>query len=309
MRFPAGRAPVRWLVRKYALVMPRDYYSDTVQGPRALTEDTVDEQLWSAILALLERSIATHVLAEDFPLTCEDGGLAYATDRAALMQTIAGEIPDLPSPLAANAVPPTLSILDLLEFLHRHASKATRLERHGYFRHDHLRFDRESGSAEMRESINRLLARNGLAYELDPRGPIIRVGAAPVRELLRHELPPTRDASLDELIELAIERYLDRDPQVRRDGIEKLWDAFERAKTVLDGPNKKARAQALLDAAATTPAEKELLDAEMLALTAIGNAFRIRHHEVDRTDPSDQLVDYLYARMLALIYRVHHALR
>ncbi len=145
MRFSAHRAPVRWLVRKYALVMPRDYYSDAVQGPRALTEDTVDEQLWSAIFALLERSIATHVLAEDFPLTCEDGGLAYATDRAAVMQTIAGEIPNLPSPLAAHPVPPTLSILDLLEFLQRHASKATRLERHGYFRHDHLRFDREFG--------------------------------------------------------------------------------------------------------------------------------------------------------------------
>jgi hypothetical protein len=289
--------------------MTRDYYSDTVQGPRPRTEDTIDVQVWSAIHALLERSIATHALAEDFPLVCDDGGLAYATDRDALMSTIAGEIPDLPSPLVGHILPPTLPVLDLLEFLQRHASKVTRVERHNYFAHDHLRFDRELGSIEMRESINRLLARNGVAYELDPHGRIIRVGAAPVRKLLRQELPPTRDASLDELIELAVERYLDPDPQVRRDGIEKLWDAFERAKTILEGPNKKARAQALLDATASPPAEKELLETEMLALTAIGNTFRIRHHEVDRTDPTDELLDYLYARMLALIYRVHPALR
>jgi hypothetical protein len=222
---------------------------------------------------------------------------------------VAGAAPWISASSDGTMVPLTLSILDLLEFMLRHASKATRSERHSYFAHDHLRFDRDSGRTEMRASINRLLARNGLIYELGQRGRMVRLGAEPVRELLRHELPPTRDASLNELIELAIERYLDPDPQIRRDGLEKLWDAFERAKTVLDGPDKKARTQTLLDATTRTPAEKELLNAEMLTLTTIGNSSRIRHHEVDRTDASDGLVDYLYGRMPALVYRIHPALR
>lgn len=47
----------------------------------------------------------------------------------------------------------------------------------------------------------------------------------------------------------------------------------------------------------------------MLTLTRIGNNFRIRHHEVDRVQPPDELVDYLFARMYALLYRLHPGLR
>ena len=35
----------------------------------------------------------------------------------------------------------------------------------------------------------------------------------------------------------------------------------------------------------------------MLTLRRIGNDFRIRHHEVDRIQPPDALVDYLFARI------------
>lgn len=60
----------------------------------------------------------------------------------------------------------------------------------------------------------------------------------------RRRIPPTRDDDLDALLALAIVKYLDPDPQTRRDALEKPWDAFERAKTVPSGKDKKARAPA-----------------------------------------------------------------
>lgn len=88
-----------------------------------------------------------------------------------------------------------------------------------------------------------------------------------------------------------------------------LWDAFERAKTILSGKDKKAQAKALAAAASSSPEEAAVLETEMLVLTQIGNDFRIRHHEVNRTQVVDEFVDYVFARMYALLYRVHPALR
>ena len=289
--------------------MARDYYSDQIQGPRPRTEERVDDAVWAGFLSLLERSVNTNALAQDFPQICADGAEPYATDRLSVMQTIHAEIPELPWPPDQYTVPPTLPVLDLLEFLHRHASKATPRKHHSFFDHDHLRFDRAQGQDELRQAVNRLLGRSGMAYELDEEGKINRLAAPAIREQLQRELPSTRDEDLDELLQLSITRYLDPDPQTRRDALEKLWDAFERAKTLSPGKDKKARALALAETAANSPDEAELLKAEMRALTQLGNEFRIRHHEVDRIAVSDQLVDYLFARMYALLHRLHPALR
>jgi hypothetical protein len=265
--------------------------------------------LWAGVLALLERAINTSALAQDFPEVCSDNGAAYATDRLSVMQTIRAEIPELPWPPDESTVPPTLVVLDLIEFLYRHGSKVVGGQRHGFFYHVHLRFDRTVGRQDLREAANRLLARGGMAFELNTDGEIVRLAPPVVREQLQQRLPATVDSDLDELLESAIRRYLDPDPQVRRDAVEKLWDAFERAKTILRGKDKKARADALLAAAATSPQEEDVLRAEMQAMTKIGNDFRIRHHEVGKAVPSDGLIDYLFARMYALLYDLHPALR
>ena len=46
----------------------------------------------------------------------------------------------------------------------------------------------------------------------------------------------------------------------------------------------------------------KLFDTEFKALTDIGNSFRIRHHETDRTDITDiRYYDYFFNRCLSLI--------
>lgn len=286
-----------------------DYFSDRTQGPRPRTDEDVGPRLWAAIFALLETGIEGGGFARDFPIRCEDGGI-YDCDRNGLMATMRAEIPDLGDHLTAREVPSTLSALDLLEFMYRHASQATDGRYHSFFDHYHLRFDRDKGLREFRASVNRVLARSGSVYELNDRGHIERLVPPAVAAAIRRDLPPTKDHEFDELLDLAATKYLDPDPAVRREGLEKLWDAFERAKTVLDG-DKRTGVRKLIDTATNGAAAEEanLLEQEMTTLTTIGNTFRIRHHETTATQPTVAAVDHLFVRMYACLLRVHSALR
>jgi hypothetical protein len=290
--------------------MESPYYSDRVRGPRARSEEQIDETLWGAIQALFQRGVDTGLFAQDFPIPCYDGKGVYACDREGLVATVRAEIPELGDHFYQRELPPTLAILDFLELMYRHASRASEGSYHSHFEHHHLRFDRDAGRRELRETVNRLLARSGSVYELDERGRVQRLVPSPVHDLLALELPATRDAEFDRLFAVSAQKYLDPDPAVRADGLEKLWDAFERAKTLLHRDKKKG-ASRLLEAATVgaTPEEADLLRAEMKALTQIGNQFRIRHHETRASELTTASSDYLFVRMYALLVRVHAAVR
>jgi len=286
------------------------YYSDRAGGPRPRALEHIDETLWAAILALLDRGIEGAWFAKDFPLACEDAKGTYACDRNSLMATVRAEIPDLGRHLYQPPVPPTLAVLDLLEFMHRHACEASEGKYHSFYDHHHLRFDREAGQQELRKSANRLLTRAGSIYELKVDGQVTRLVPEVVAAGLRHELPATRDAEFDHLLEASARNFLDPDHEIRGQALEKLWDAFERVKTLLD--DDKKRGSELLIATATNgaaPEEAELLRDEMRCLTTIGNGFRIRHHETRSVGLSSAQADHLFARMYAMLMRVHPAVR
>jgi hypothetical protein len=266
--------------------------------------------LWDAVHAQFERGIEAAVFAEDFPVTCTDGKMVYACDREGLVATTRAEIPDLDYGSYPQPLPPTLAILDLLELMYRYASKPSERAYHSYFEHQHLRFDRAAGRHELRETINRLLARSGSVYELDERGQVQRLVPSPVRDLLALELPSTRDGEFDRLLAIAARKHLDPDPEVRAEGLEKLWDAFERIKTLLDH-HKRTGADRLIEVTSegATAEETELLRSEMKTLTDIGNTFRIRHHETPVSGLTICSSDLLFVRMYALLVRLHPAVR
>lgn len=290
--------------------MASAYYSDRVLSPRARTEEQIDETVWEAIQALFERGVDTALFAQDFPTRCEDGKGVYAYNRDGLVATVRAELPDLGYHFYQRGLPPTLAILDLLELMYRHASEASEGRYHSYFDHHHLSFDRNAGRHELRETVNRLLARSGSVYELDEQGRVQRLVPSPVRDLLALELPPTSDAEFDRLLAVSARKYLDPDPAVRAEGLEKLWDAFERVKTLLHRDKKKGANQ-LLKAATdrATPAETDLLRTEMETLTNVGNQFRIRHHEARASELTTASSDQLFVRMYALLVRLHLAVR
>jgi hypothetical protein len=217
-----------------------------------------------------------------------------------LRLAVLAEHPDMSWPLDPTTVPDAAAALDLLEFLHEFASEPVQDNYHPYFGHHHLSFNRFRGQQTFSEQVNRVLARNGLAYELQESGRARRLLEPVLQEELRGGLPTSEDDRVDALIAQAEERFFDPDPAAARDALEKLWDAFERMKTLLD-PDKRTGAHALIDAATSTPASAELITAEMKTLTEIGNAFHIRHHETTRHPVPDELADYLFVRMYALL--------
>lgn len=164
-------------------------------------------------------------------------------------------------------------------------------------------FDHKEGQSEFRQKIERIFSRNGLAYQLLESGSIERLAPPILREALQVTDFSTGDAHLDSMLKTARAKFLDPNPLTRRESLEKLWDAWERLKT-LDCPGDKKRSIGiLLDTAASEPGLRETLENEARELTNIGNNFMIRHTEKGKTPiDSDSHVDYLFHRMFALIH-------
>jgi hypothetical protein len=238
----------------------------------------------------------------DFPWECPDGGAVAGNNVENFGLRLAAEIPGVPWPVVPHQLPHTLDVLDLLEFCHQHVAVPEKTYHHSFMRHSHLSFDRESGQAEFRAAANRILARNQIAFEIGEDGKVVRIGS-PVVQMVAREGPfATGDTTLDLLLDVAIRKYLDPDPSERVTGLEKLWDAWERLKTVLPANDKKSSTKALLDQAAAIPEMRAVLENEARELTAMGNNFRIRHSETTKTEISEEShVDYLFERMLSLI--------
>lgn len=193
------------------------------------------------------------------------------------------------------------AIFDLLEYAGQRLALAESNGWHSFYRHDELKFDQAKGRRRFREEVNQLLSRGRAAYEMDSSLQIQRFGTPEVRQVLADLNPDTGDPGLDELIIDSRALFMSYREGDRKLGLEKLWDAFERLKTVeIPGGDKKASAKKLLAHITGTPF-RELLEAEMLALTKIGNAFNLRHHETDKHPVPPEAYDYLYSRMGSLI--------
>jgi hypothetical protein len=168
-------------------------------------------------------------------------------------------------------------------------------------------YDQDQGRASFAEEINRLFERNGIAHELKS-GQIDRIAPIVLNEALTIPVFKTGDATLDELLSTARNRFLSRDEKVRGESLEKLWDAWERLKTLTDPTDKKRSVKALLDRVSSEPELRQRIETEAKQLTEIGNTFLIRHTEVGKVPIEDSIqVDYLFHRLFAFIRLVLQA--
>jgi len=85
----------------------------------------------------------------------------------------------------------------------------------------------EKGRAEFQAEVNRIFERNGIAFELVD-GEVKRLGPAGFHEALGTAIFKTGDGPLDEMLEDARQEFLNRDLKMRRESLERLWDAWER---------------------------------------------------------------------------------
>jgi len=284
-----------------------DYYTDREYGPVARSLETIDERLWRGLYSLIDTRLDDGSFGNRFPLACPDSAAnAYGTDRSAFGHMLEAEVPWIAWPLRADVIPDPPVVLDLLEFCAASVGVPLPGSYHSYFQHHHLSWDREAGLAQFVADVNRLFDRNGVAFELTPDGKARRTLPPHLGQALYHANFATSDRITDGLLEDARARFLAPKVEDRRDGLEKLWDAFERIKTLEPGLDKKASANALLDRAARPGSRlREVLAREAMELTSIGNNHRIRHSEISQ-EPLDTTVqvDYLFGRLFAFIHLI-----
>jgi AbiJ N-terminal domain 4 len=292
-----------------------DYFSDRENGPRARTELVISPTVWSGIVATVQALIASGAFGLRFPERCPDGQATCGGDSVALSASIAAEMPGLAWPLETVFIPEggyfserqpfapdTLLILDFIEFVYASVAKPILGKHHDFFSHHHLTFDQKAGQEEFRSTVNRMWARNGIAFDMQSNGQIVRLLPPVLGEELKRTAFNTGDRTLDNMLEECRAKFSDRNPLVRREALERLWDAWERLKSLADPADKKRSLKIILDAVASEQLLRTRLEVEALELTSIGNSHLIRHSEINQAPVIDvDQVDYLFHRLFAMI--------
>lgn len=275
------------------------FYSDRVNGAVARTHEELPEATADGLKALVQRRIDSNFLAEEFPSYCSDGNGIEGTNNFSIGPDITALVPDATWPLWQEATDDA-TLFDVVEYVGQRASKPSNGAYHSFMRHYELDFDKKAGRAQFRAEVNQLLSRGGTVFEMNSAMQIERVGSPEVQTAFRSLRPDTDDATLDTLLETARMLYLSRNHADRATAIEKMWDGFERLKTI-DDPADKKRSVAVLLAHIPDQPTRDLINEEMNALTKVGNGFQIRHHEVGKHPIAADAQDYIATRMVNLI--------
>jgi hypothetical protein len=283
--------------------MTDSYFSERELGLPPRDKEKIDKLFWNGFIALIQSRINDGSLAERFPLQCNDTPITIGSDEVAIGSTFQSHFSEMQWPLHLNDTPDTLLALSAVEFFYRTISKPIQKKYHHFFMHNHIiSFDQDAGRQEYIDDVNRLFRRNNLAFELQGDGNVIRLGPVVLYEMLESAVFQTGDIELNRLLEDSRKKFRDPDVNICREAVEKLWDAFERLKTLEPGNDKKAQVEALLTNAIPQLEFRERVNDEANVLTKIGNDFAIRHSETNKIIISDsEFLDYLFHRLFALI--------
>lgn len=295
-----------------------DYFSDRQNGPRARTEQVISPTVWAGLVATVQALINSGAFGLRFPERCPDGQATCGGDSDALAASVSAEMPGLAWPLEIVSVegegyfserqpfaPDTLLVMDFIEFVHASVARPISGKYHDFFSHHHLTFDQEAGQEEFRATVNRIFARNGAAFEILPNGRVDRLLPPVLGEELKRTFFNTGDGTLDNMLDECRTKFSDRNPLVRREALERLWDAWERLKSLADPSDKKRSVKIILDAVTSVPSLRERLETEAAELNSIGNSHLIRHSEISQVPVIDvDQVDYLFHRLFAMIQLV-----
>jgi hypothetical protein len=271
-------------------------------GTKPRVKEALDETSRNALWNLLAARIDEEWFGLLFPdKCCQDGYVGTGTDFDKLQRTMKGYGLLWPaSQLAANSASTDAQILDVVEFAFEHISEPKDPSCHSVG-HVHYSYDQDTGRAKFEHDVNRIFERNGIAFELK-HGEVVRIAPTGLQEALAQTVFHTGDNALDQILEAARQKFLNRSLDVRRESLEKLWDAWERLKTIEPGKDKKAQAAALLAKGSNEPNFLVRLDKEAVELTEIGNTFMIRRSETDKIPIGESThVDYLFHRMFSMI--------
>ncbi len=216
--------------------------------------------MWDALAVEVHSRVESGAFGLSFPLTCEDSPITYGCNASAFWKVADAHLPDWRQD--EHEVPHTLGVLDFLEFCYERVAEPIQGRYHDYYRHYHLSFDRDRGRERFRRDVNTILARNALAYELKEPGEIKRIPTPVLAEAVLAVFS-TSDGECLITYWRRRSKYLIPDPSQRKESLEKIWDAWERLKTLENPSNKKAPAFRPLNAANRPTVGRPVLEANI----------------------------------------------
>lgn len=256
-----------------------------------------------------------------YPDMCPDGNGCCGMDFAKFSEDMEFEIPSLfrrdgmiDKPLVHRNVFEDeektdefdqYALLDLIEFVVKNIRDITRRSYHSYYRHDDIAFGKTNAIAEtFIEEMNSIFEKTGLLYQLTTDFEVERIEESSVlSQRIETAIKSVKEPGLKELLTTAAKKHKSPYPEDQKDAVEKIWDALERLKTCYKDLDKSASASRIISEMSSGKAEYiTMFTAEFKALTDIGNAYRIRHHETSKIDITDiRHYDYFFNRCLSLI--------
>lgn len=281
------------------------YFTEREQGlpPRSLEDIT--PPVAGGIVVLVQTRIMDGSLGYSYPEKCWEHPAVIGTNGELLGQAIGAFLPGIVWPLDAAALAGNLRTLDMLEFVFQKVARPITgghwTSHESYAGHRHLQFDQAAGRELFRAEVNQLFASHGIAFSLEENGIVVRLLSPELSEALGAAVFATGDSLLDSMLEAARAKFLSPSPAIRQEAVEKLWDAFERTKTLEPG-DKKASIESLLAKASPEPKLRERLNLQLNELTFVGNNFMIRHTETTKTPIGEsRQLDYLFHWMFATV--------
>lgn len=298
-----------------------EYYTQR-HGMRAAISKTHDIAIdkYALLLQCCEKYYDN--VAWKYPEACPDGAECCGLDHSKLVLDIKYEIPTLyRDEYDAIAVPrqtrnifeseskiapyDQYALLDYIEFIGANIRDISRKTWHSFYGHHDLgHAGTNSVFAIFRNDINNIFYKTGLLYELTEDGLVERIEEYGVLDKgTESDVSLVVEPGLRELLQTAIALHKSPHPADQRDSVEKIWDALERMKTYYTDLDKKRSVERIINDLSSGQGEiSTLFNDEFIALTKMGNNFRIRHHETDKVDIADiRHYGYFFNRCLSLI--------
>lgn len=303
-------------------------FSEREKGFPLREQEQLSDRAWNGLISLVDNLIEKNYFGESFPYICGNCGRNGGSDNIRLNSALYSEIGIedgnwlsfksycldessrknycLDKNITLNEL--CWIALDLIEFCFENcATPNPKNSSTGCYRHggkEYERYDSNFFKEEWRDKINKLFKKNGLAYELNEHGKVVRL-LDPVFEKDFSYLIKTGNVELDKLLQEAKDKFLHPKFEDRVDSIRDLWFAWERLKT-LEGQKQQSIKKLLLRISKSENDLFKFLDEEGKRLTDIGNGkygnFIIRHSECDKFFIDDKnLLDYLFQRLFSLV--------
>lgn len=272
----------------------------------------IDKDRYELLLSVCNKYIPNMVGV--FPDYCPDNStIVCGVNMSLFSNTLKFRIPDLEYNYAGYVVIPMFdeynqyALLDYVEYIGNCIIDFEEYESHSFFQHNHIKILETSNVKQIfRNEINGVFELTRLLYRLNDKFEVERITSAD--ELIESEaqnLESVKEQGLKDLLLESLYLYKNPRPEFHKLATEKIWSALERLKTVFvtnDVDKKKSADKVIRIMANSDNNYIELLRTEFYALTNIGNNYRIRHHETDKTEITDErYYDYFYGRCFALI--------